>query len=103
MGNCQGFPSPKSPRMLTSVRNGKRAPLISESMLMQLPTPLDCISSTARAAQIGAGDQRHALLLGGQRDRMNVGIGERAVDQDRMPGIRHIGDLRDAVLAQQVV
>src|SRR5262249_55175047 len=49
MGNCQGFPSPKSPRMLTSVRNGKRPPLIRESMLMQLPTPLDCISSTARA------------------------------------------------------
>ncbi len=49
MANCHGLPSPKSPRMLTSVRNGKRPPLISDSMLMQLPTPLDCISSTARA------------------------------------------------------
>src|SRR5262249_1567752 len=40
IGYCHGLPSPKSPRMLTSMRNGKRPPLISESMLTQLPTPL---------------------------------------------------------------
>jgi hypothetical protein len=49
IGYCQGFPSPKSPRMLTSIRNGKRPPLISESMLTQLPTPLLWASSTPRA------------------------------------------------------
>ena len=43
IGNCQGLPSPKSPRMLISMRKGKRPPFTSDSMLMQLPTPLDCI------------------------------------------------------------
>ncbi len=40
----------------------------SDSMLMQLPTPLDCISSAASlAAEPGAGRQRDALFLGGQQ------------------------------------
>ncbi len=34
--------------MVTSVRNGKRKIWVSDSMLMQLPTPLDCINSTPR-------------------------------------------------------
>ncbi|MHC2715237.1 hypothetical protein ACVIWV_004957 [Bradyrhizobium diazoefficiens] len=34
--------------MVTRVRNGKRRIGISDSMLMQLPTPLDCISRTPR-------------------------------------------------------
>ncbi len=79
--------------MLTSVRNGKRPPLISDSMLMQLPTPLDCISSTAaRAAEIGAGGERHAFLLGGERDRAHAGVGERTVDQHGVAGVRHVGE-----------
>src|SRR5438105_4772113 len=49
IGYCHGFPSPKSPRMLTRVRNGKCPPLIKDSMLTQLPVPLDCISRTPRA------------------------------------------------------
>jgi hypothetical protein len=49
IGNCQGFPSPKSPRMLTSADSGNRPPLVSDSMLMQLPTPLLCSSKTPRA------------------------------------------------------
>ena len=46
----------------------------------------------ARAAEIGAGQQRHAFLLGGQGDRMHAGVGERAVDQDAVPGIGDIGE-----------
>ncbi len=57
----------------------------------------------ARAAEIGPGQQRHALLLGGQRHRVHVRVGERAVDQDAVAGVGHIGELRDLVLAQQVV
>jgi hypothetical protein len=48
---------------------------------MQLPTPLDCINSTPTgAAEIGPGEQRHPLFLGGERDRLGGGIGQRALD-----------------------
>ena len=57
----------------------------------------------AGAAEIGAGEQRHALLLGGQRHGVDIGIGERAVDQDAVARVRHVGELRDLVLAQEVV
>src|SRR5256885_12630271 len=103
IGYCHGFPSPKSPRMLTRLRNGKCPPLIRDSMLMQLPVPLDCIKRTPRAPPRSAPAKRHTLFLCGQRDRLRAGIGERAVDQDAVAGIRHIGELRDVVAAQQVV
>src|SRR5258708_2474365 len=35
--------------MVMSISNGKRHARGSDSMLMQLPSPLDCISSTARS------------------------------------------------------
>ena len=67
IGTCHGLNSPHSPRIVTSVRNGMRQFTGSDSMLMQLPTPEDCISSTARcAAEPGAGGQRDAFLLGRQ-------------------------------------
>ncbi len=47
----------------------------SENILMQLPTPLDCISSAARcAAKRGAGDEADAFLLGGQHHVGDVRI-----------------------------
>src|SRR4051794_18662613 len=49
IGTCQGLNSPHSPRIVTRVRNGKRPRRISDSMLTQLPTPLDCIRSTLRS------------------------------------------------------
>ena len=49
IGTCQGLPSPNSPRMPTTARNGKRQFFNSEKVLMQLPTPLLCISSAARS------------------------------------------------------
>src|SRR5438132_6405290 len=49
IGICHGLNSAHSPRMVTSARCGKRQLASSDSMLMQLPTPLDCISSTARS------------------------------------------------------
>ena len=35
--------------MVTSIKSGKRETVASDSMLMQLPTPLDCISNTLRS------------------------------------------------------
>jgi hypothetical protein len=49
MGTCNGFPSPNSPRMLTSVTSGNRPARMSDSRSIRLPMPLDCISSAARA------------------------------------------------------
>jgi hypothetical protein len=101
IGNCQGLPSPKSPRMLTSARNGKWPLLIKDSIFLQFPVPLDCISKTPRAPpEIGPGEQRDALLSR-QCHRMNLWVGQRAVDQRLMAGIRNIGELGDIVPAQQ--
>jgi hypothetical protein len=58
---------------------------------------------SARAAEIGAGEQRHPFLLGGQRYRAGLRVGERAVDQHPVAGIRHIGELGDVVAAQQII
>src|SRR5215212_5557341 len=49
IGTCHGLNSPHSPRIVTRVRKGKRPSRISDSMLTQLPTPLDCIRSTLRS------------------------------------------------------
>ncbi len=49
IGICQGFPSPKSPRMLISSSIGNLPLFTSERKFTQLPTPLDCISSTPLA------------------------------------------------------
>ncbi len=48
MGTCQGLNSPHSPRMVTRVSSGNLQVFTSESMLTQLPTPLDCISRALR-------------------------------------------------------
>jgi hypothetical protein len=48
IGTCHGLNSPNSPRMVTSTKQGKPQFFSSENMLMQLPTPLDCINSVAR-------------------------------------------------------
>ena len=76
----------------------------SDSMLMQLPTPEDCISSTARcAAQPGAGGERDAFLLGGQHDGAHVRIGVRRLDQLRVAGVGDVGEQRDACGLQRGV
>src|SRR4051812_47646884 len=49
IGTCHGLNSPHSPRIVTRVRNGKRPSRINDSMLTQLPTPLDCIRSALRS------------------------------------------------------
>jgi hypothetical protein len=49
MGFCQGLNSAYSPRMVTRVKNGNLQLSSSENMFTQLPTPLLCISSTARS------------------------------------------------------
>ena len=48
MGICHWLTSPHSPRIATMVRNGILQMRMSDSMFRQLPTPLDCISSTQR-------------------------------------------------------
>jgi hypothetical protein len=48
IGTCQGLNSSNSPRLVTSTTQGKPQLPSSENILMQLPTPLDCISKAAR-------------------------------------------------------
>jgi hypothetical protein len=55
------------------------------------------------AAEPGAGEQRHAFLLGGQHDRAHRRIGMGQLDQPRMPGIRHVGELAYAELPKRAV
>ena len=67
IGSCHGLNSPHSPRIVTSIRSGRRQVWFSASMLMQLPTPLRLHQQhAALAAEPGAGEQADALLLGGQ-------------------------------------
>src|SRR5215472_18330330 len=49
IGTCQGLASPHSPRMVTIISSGKAHTLASDSVLMQFPTPLLCISRTPRS------------------------------------------------------
>src|SRR5215467_721595 len=48
IGTCQGLNSAHSPRMVTSISSGVRVMVTNESMLTQLPTPLDCRRRTLR-------------------------------------------------------
>ena len=69
IGTCQGLNSPHSPRIVTSVSNGKR-------QASDQRQHVDAVADAARlhqqrgalAAEPGAGDQRDAFLLGGQHD-----------------------------------
>src|SRR3954467_8086486 len=45
IGICHGLNSPQSPRMVTIINSGMWQITGSDSMLMQLPTPLDCSRS----------------------------------------------------------
>ena len=104
IGTWNGLNSPNSPRMVTSIGSGVRCATATESMLMQLPTPLLCISSTPFcAAEPGAEELGDALFLGGEGDDAHAVVGEAAADQARMAGIRHQRDLADAVFLQEVV
>ena len=77
IGTCQGLNSAHSPRMVTSISKGKREMVASESMLMQLPTPLDCIKThAAHPAEPGARRDGDAFFLGRQHIRGDVLIGE---------------------------
>jgi hypothetical protein len=58
---------------------------------------------SAGAAEVGAGEHRHALLLAGQRHGMDLRVGQGSVDQNPVAGIGHIGELSDVVAAQQIV
>ena len=49
IGICHGLNSPQSPRMVTIINSGMWQITGSDSMLMQLPTPLDCSSRTPRS------------------------------------------------------
>src|SRR3546814_8043578 len=49
IGFCHGLNSAQSPRIVTSISSGKRVIAWSARVLMQLPTPLDCISRAPRS------------------------------------------------------
>ena len=73
-------------------------------MLMQLPTPLDCISSAPRWPPSQApASERHALLLARQRHRAHRRSAATQLDQPRMPGIGHIADLPDFRCLQSAI
>jgi hypothetical protein len=102
IGYCHGFPSPNR-RDADEGQNGNAA--------LDQGQHVDAIAGAARlhqqdaarAAKIGAGQQRDTLFFRGQRDGLRTGVGERAVDQDAVAGIRDIGELRDVMAAQQIV
>src|ERR1700730_18158276 len=48
IGTCHGLNSAHSPRIVTSIVSGKRQVFVIDSILMQLPTPLDCINRAPR-------------------------------------------------------
>ena len=101
IGTCHGLNSPHSPRIVTSVRNGKRKIWVSENMLMQLPTPLDCINSTPRwpPAQAPANSATPSSSVVSGTPRIVDG-GQHALDQLRMAGIRHVRHLPDVEALQ---
>ena len=87
-GICHGLNSAYSPRIVTKVRNGNSARCSSENMFTQFPTPLLCISSTARCtAEPRAADHADAFLLGGQDDVVDVRVTLGPSDNVRVPGV----------------
>ncbi len=96
IGTCQGLNSSHSPRIVTSISIGKRQARISDSMLTQLPTPLDCISSAERwpPSQAPAASAMPSSSVVSATSRMS-GIGLAARDQPRMAGVGHVADLAD--------
>ena len=71
---------------------------------MQLPTPLDCMSRTPRApAEVCAGEEPDAFLLGGQRNGLDFRVVQGAVDEHPVPGVRDVGELGHAKFAQHPV
>ena len=76
----------------------------SDSMLMQLPTPEDCISSTARCppSQAPAASAMPSSSVVSTTARMS-GIGVRRLDQVRVAGVGDIGELCDARRLQRGV
>src|ERR1700728_827562 len=95
IGTCHGLNSPNSPRMVTKTTQPKPQLRKSENILMQLPTPLDCIR--------GTGNEADAFLLGGQHHVGDGVVGLAQLDQPAVAGIRHIADLADADAPEMTV
>jgi hypothetical protein len=51
----------------------------------------------ARAAKVRARQQRDPLLLCGEGDGVDTWIGQRAIDQNAVTSIGHVGELGDVV------
>ena len=71
-------------------------------MLMQLPTPLDCISSAPRWPPSQAPASRpmpSSSVVSTTGVHRRIGLAE--LDQARVAGIGHVGDLAHAELAQR--
>ena len=67
------------------------------SVLMQLPTPLDCISSAARSPpSAGAEHERRPSASEVSTTSRDLLVGLAEIDQPRMAGVRHVADLPDA-------
>ena len=83
--------------MVMNISSGKRQVRASDSMLMQLPTPLDCISSAQRSppSQAPAASATPSSSVVSATSWMSR-IGAAALDQPRMAGVGHIADLAHA-------
>jgi hypothetical protein len=104
MGNCHGFPSAEIAAHAHEREEGESRALDQRQHVDAVADPARLHQQNrTRAAEIGAGAERHALLLGRERDRMHRRIGERTVDQDGVAGVRHIAELRDVVRPQEIV
>ena len=98
IGTCHGLKSSNSPRIVTRITHGTAQFRSSENVLMQLPTPLDCISSAARSPPSVAPSARPAPSASrGQHHIDDLVVLTAQRDQPREPVIRDVADLADAV------
>jgi hypothetical protein len=83
IGTCHGLNSSHSPRMVMKVTIGRRQLRISDSMLTQLPTPLDCISSAARwpPSQAPAASATPSSSVVSDTSRMPASARQRAISR----------------------
>ena len=104
IGTCQGLNSPQSPRMVTIINSGMWQITGSDSMLMQLPTPLDCSGQTPRSPPSHA----PASIATPSSSVVSVttrvfGIGLEGTDQTAVAGVRHHRDLANAGVLQHAI
>ena len=57
----------------------------------------------AGSAKVGTGKHGDAFLFGGESNGVHIRVGQRAIDERPVSGVRNIGELRDVVFTQQII